>query len=323
VKLSIVSTLYRSAPYLRDFCERIIKTAAPLCDSFELVLVNDGCPGNSLELAKKLQTEFGYIRIVDLSRNFGHHKAAKAGLVAAKGERVFLIDCDGEEKPELLTDFWNTLEAAPDLDVVYGVQTQRSGSFFEKYSGTLFYKLFNLLSDVKIPENAMTVRLMSRRYLNELLRHDEREIFMLGLCMSTGFTQHPFSILKTKKRNSSYNLFRKIDLAVNALTSFTHKPLIWIFYLGLTMTLTGIFYVLFLIYQKLWLGQVAMGFTTIVATIWITSGIIVFSLGVISIYLSKIFLETKQRPVVNVREIIEAHATEDRKPHFIAKRINS
>jgi len=137
MKLSIVATLYQSAPYITEFRQRASAAARQLVgEDFEIVLVNDGSPDNSLDLAVQLTQSDDHVVVVDLSRNFGHHKAMVAGLEQAQGERIFLIDTDLEEEPEWLLDF-SSIMAAESADVVYGVQQTRKGNWFERWSPPL------------------------------------------------------------------------------------------------------------------------------------------------------------------------------------------
>src|ERR1051325_3242957 len=163
MRLSIVSTMYRSAPYLREFHARVSASARNITNDYEIILVNDGSPDESLELALELQKSDPRIRVVDLSRNFGHHAAMLMGLTHARGDWVFLIDGDLEEKPELLERFSAEQEASG-VDVVFGVQESRGDRWTQRWGAWLFYKFFNALSDYPLPEHLMTVRLMSRRY---------------------------------------------------------------------------------------------------------------------------------------------------------------
>lgn len=142
MKLSIVSTLYQSSPYIDEFIRRVSVCAQQITEAYEIILVNDGSPDDSLHKALIAQRQDTHLKIVDLSRNFGHHEAGMAGLEQAQGEFVFLIDSDLEENPELLLQFWSELTRRPDVDVIYGIQEQRKGGWFEQFSGYLFYIIF-------------------------------------------------------------------------------------------------------------------------------------------------------------------------------------
>ena len=303
MKLSIVATLYQSAAYLAEFHQRASAAAQKLVgDDYEIVLVNDGSPDNSLETAVRLTEQDGHVVVVDLSRNFGHHKAMMTGLAHATGERIFLIDSDLEEEPEWLLTFAQQM-AEDQNDVVYGVQERRKGNFLERISGRWFYGLFSLLTGLNLPENIVTARLMTRRYVDALLSHQEREVFMAGLWHITGFVQNPRLIKKHSTSETTYTFRRKMSLLVNSVTSFSNAPLIGIFYIGLAISLLSCVYITYLLIIKLTQATPVDGWTSVMASIWLLGGMIISFIGVVGIYLSKIFSETKQRPYTIVRQV--------------------
>lgn len=303
MKLSIVTTLYRSRDYLGEFYRRASAAAQAFApDDFEIVIVNDGSPDDSLELAIDIARQEARVVVVDLSRNFGHHKAMMTGLAHATGDFVFLIDCDLEESPEWLEDFATTL-AEIRCDVVYGVQEQRKGGWFERITGQWFWSLFNALTNMAVPANVVTARLMTRRYVNALLLHQEREVFMAGLWHITGFSQIAKTVHKLSNATSTYTFRRKVALLVNSITAFSNTPLIGIFYLGLGISLMAVAYVAWLLVHWLFFNRPPSGWTSVMASIWLIGGLLMSCVGVIGIYLSKIFLETKRRPYTIVRQI--------------------
>ena len=300
MKLSIVTTLYNSAPYLVEFHSRCAAAAAQITDDVELILVNDGSPDNSIEVALELHRKDPHVRVVDLSRNFGHHKAMMTGLEHARGELVFLLDSDLEEEPELLQMFYDEMQRTG-ADVIFGVQEQRKGRLFERVSGTLYFNVFNLFSSYPIPTNHITARLMTRGYVKALIGYREREFVMSGLWVLTGFQQLPLKVKKHHKRTSSYGLGRKISHLVNAITSFSNKPLVLIFYLGWFILFLSSIAAIDLIVRKLLFGTLLEGWASLIVSIWLLGGLTIFCLGVIGIYLSKIFIEVKQRPYTIVK----------------------
>ncbi len=303
MKLSIVATLYQSAPYITEFYERSSAAAKQLVgDDYEIVLVNDGSLDNSLDIVVKLTENDRHVVVVDLSRNFGHHKAMMTGLAHAKGERVFLIDSDLEEDPELLIKFAQQLES-DECDVVYGVQERRKGKLFERWSGHLFYSLFRVITGLTLPQNLITARLMTQRYVAALLRHKEREVFIAGLWYITGFEQIPQLVKKHSHSDTTYTLRRKISLLVNSIISFSNAPLIIIFHVGVSISLMAVCYIIYLLMNWAFLTTPLIGWTSVMASIWLLGGMIISFIGVIGIYLSKIFSETKQRPYTIVRQI--------------------
>lgn len=297
MQLSIVSTLYRSASHLEEFHARISAEARRLTDDFEIILVNDGCPGDSLAVALRLQATDPHVVVVDLSRNFGHHRAMMTGLAQATGEQIFLIDCDLEEPPESLGVFARRF-ARGDCDVVYGVQERRKGGWFERISGSMFYTLFNRLTGLDMPKNILTSRLMSRRYVDALVRHEERELFLAGLWHIVGFDQVPITVVKTSISETTYTFRKKVALLVNSVTSFSDKPLIYIFYIGLLISMTAAMAAIYLVYRRLVHDDTLIGWTSVMVSIWLLGGLVILFVGVIGIYLSKVFIETKRRPIL-------------------------
>jgi len=303
MKLSIVATLYQSAPYIAEFHQRASAVAKQLVGGdYEIVLVNDGSPDNSLDIAVQLTENDPHVIVIDLSRNFGHHKAMMTGLAHAKGERILLIDSDLEEEPECLIPFYEQMQHEH-CEVVYGVQEQRKGGWFERWSGQWFYSFFKAITGLALPKNIVTARLMTHRYVNALLRHEEREVFMAGLWHITGFDQRPQIIKKHSVSETTYTFRKKMSLLVNSVTSFSNAPLVGIFYIGLSISLLAIFYIIYLITHWMFLTQPLSGWTSVMASIWLLGGMVISFIGVVGIYLSKIFSETKQRPYTIVRQI--------------------
>lgn len=303
MKLSVVATLYRSAPYIEEFCRRSSAAARAFAgEDFEILLVNDGSPDDSLERALAMVGGDSHTVVVDLSRNFGHHKAMMTGLAYARGDYVFLIDSDLEEKPEWLVDFADEMRRQ-DCDVVYGVQAQRKGNAAERWSGYVFYRLARLMTGLHLPDNIVTARLMSRRYVDALLRHEEREVFLAGLWYITGFKQHATTVDKGSTSPTTYTFRHKLSVLINSVTSFSNLPLIWIFYFGLSISFVACLYIVYIVLQ--WWSQQAplTGWTSVMASIWLIGGLIISFIGVVGIYLSKIFSETKRRPYTIVRAV--------------------
>jgi len=303
MRLSIVATLYQSSSYISEFYKRTSTVAKQLVgENYEIILVNDGSSDNSLDHAVQLTESDSHVVVVDLSRNFGHHKAIMTGLNYTNGDRIFLIDSDLEEEPEWLIDFADQM-ANEKCDVVYGVQEQRKGGLIERWSGQWFYRIFNILTNMTLPENVAIARLMTRRYVDALLRHEEREVFIGGIFYITGFKQHPKIVNKHNTSETTYTFRKKMSLVVNSVTSFSNAPLISIFYVGIFLTLFVSIYIAYLLFNWMFLATPLSGWTSVMASIWLLGGMSISFIGVIGIYLSKIFSEIKQRPYTIVRQI--------------------
>jgi putative glycosyltransferase len=311
MKLSVVATLYQSERYIVEFCARASAAAREIAgDDYEIVLVNDGSPDRSLDVAVQVASTDKHVVVVDLSRNFGHHKAMMTGLEAATGERVFLIDSDLEEEPEWLLRFAQAMDN-DGSDVVFGVQGPRKGQAIERLTGRIFYKTFRLLTGIAQPDNIVTARLLARRYVDALLLHRERELNIGGLWIITGFKQTRQEVQKHSSSPTTYSVSRKISHLVNAVTSFSSLPLVFTFYAGLLISLSAVFYILHLLARYFSASSPPDGYTSIVASIWLFSGLIIFFMGVQGIYISKIFSEVKQRPYTIVRQIYGRDASRE------------
>ncbi len=304
MKLSIVTTLYRGAPYLEEFYERCCEAAEKITDRFEIVLVNDGSPDDSLEVALKLHEKDARVRVIDLARNFGQHKAILTGLAHARGELVFSLDSDLEEDPGWLEPFYERMRET-DADVVYGVQRRRKGRLFERMSGAVYYAIFRLLSSHSVPANQVAARLMTRRYVESLVEHRDHEVFLAGLWAITGYEQVPVTVEKADKGTSSYSLRKKLSITLNSVTSFSNVPLVLIFYLGMLVTVVSLSAALFTLVAKLFFIDFELGWPSLIISIWLLSGLTFSCLGIIGMYLSKIFIETKDRPYTIIRRSYE------------------
>jgi len=311
MKLSIVTTLYQSAAYIAEFHRRAAAAARALAgEDFEIVFVNDGSPDHSLDVAVELTKADPHVVVVDLSRNFGHHKALMTGLAHARGDLVYLVDSDLEEEPEWLLHFASRMSEERS-DVVYGVQEQRKGGWFERVTGSIFYKVFRALTGISQPDNIVTARLMTRRYVKSLLLHLEREINIGGLWIITGFKQVAEQVRKHDSSPTTYTLSRKFSHLVNAVTSFSSRPLVFTFYAGLLISASAMLYIAYLLLRYFFISMPPSGYTSLIASIWLFSGLIIFFLGVQGIYLSKIFSEVKQRPYTIVSQVYEHRHPQD------------
>jgi len=304
VPLSVVTTLYRSEPWVGEFYRRVTAAAAGVVDRYELVFVDDGSPDRAAEIVRELAAKDARVVLVELSRNFGHHQAALAGIRHARGDRVFIIDVDLEEQPEWLPAFASELERTG-ADVVFGVNAERRGTAFRRSTGGLFWRLFNLVSETAVPANPCTVRLMRRTYVDALLTLPDRNLFLAGNYAWLGFKQIALGVQKVPRAGrSSYTLGRLAGLFLDAVTSFTSYPLRLIFFSGVLVAgLAGVAGATLILVKLLDPAAISLGWPSLMVSIWFLGGVIIAFLGVIGIYLSKIFTEVKGRPVYVVRSV--------------------
>ena len=300
VRLSVVTSMFRSSAYLEEFYSRAVRAISAISSSYEVLFVNDGSPDDSLAVALRIRARDSRVRILDLSRNFGHHRALMTGLAHARGELVFLLDCDLEEDPEWLLRFHETLRRTG-ADVIYGVQPARKGGFVERLSGAVFYSVLNRMLADPIPRNVITARLMTRRYVQALVQHLDREICLAGLWVITGFDQRAVEVAKGSRPGSSYSFRSRVSALVNAITSFSNRPLIYVFYLGTIILVMSTLAATVLAFRALNHGIGVAGYASLIISIWFLGGLTLFSVGIVGVYLAKVFTETKNRPYTVIR----------------------
>jgi putative glycosyltransferase len=307
MRLSVVTTLYRSAQAINEFYRRTISTAESLDYDVELIMVNDGSPDDSLDRALALQQVDPRVVVIDLARNFGQHKAIMTGLSHARGDRVFLLDSDLEEEPEDLVRFHERF-AEGDCDVVYGVQDQRRGTFLQRLPGEFFYFLVQAMSDLPVPRNNVSSRLMSRQFVRALIRHRDREFIAIQLMQLTGFRQVPVTVRKLSHSPTTYSSRMRVEMAIKFLTTTSTRLLYLILYAGISIFGLSMIVIIYFISRYLTSGIGVDGFTSQIVSIWLFGGLITLILGILGIYVANILAETKRRPYVVVRHVHRAQS---------------
>jgi putative glycosyltransferase len=307
MKLSIVTTLYNSSSTVEAFYRRVVAVAESLTEDFEIVMVDDGSTDNSLKIACALVERDSRVRVIELARNFGHHKALMTGLDHAQGDLCFLIDSDLEEDPAILREFFDKIHSG-DIDVIYGYQTGRKGGLWERATGQVAYRLFKFLFAHPIPRNHITVRLMKRAYVDSLLLHREQQTVIGGLWVITGFKQVGLPVNKLARGNTTYSLWRRWLMLVDSITSFSEIPLVAIFYVGIAISALATLIGVVVIILRLTVGRAIEGWVSVMLSVWFLGGLLIFCVGVMGIYVSKIFIETKNRPYTIVRRVHEAQS---------------
>jgi putative glycosyltransferase len=308
MKISIVSTLYKSKIFLEEFLSETIAAIQKIdCDDFEIIFVNDGSPDDSLPFLIQKKASIPQIKIIDLSRNFGHHYAMQVGLQHAKGDYVFLIDNDLETPPSFLLQCYQEFTDDITLDVVYGYQNERKGKIIENLGGKVFWWVINKFSEVKIPKNILTERLMTRKYVDNLLLLGDANLFLGGMMYWVGFNQKGLPVdKKLRQGKSTYSTRKRMELMIQAVTSFSGKPLEYLFYTGILITIgsvLAIFY--FMIIKVIYGDTIQLGWTSLITLNVLILGILSTFLGLIGIYIFKIFKQVQNRPNAVIKNIYE------------------
>jgi glycosyltransferase involved in cell wall biosynthesis len=301
--LSCVIPAYNEADSLPLVLPELWKVLGSLTDRFEIVVVNDGSRDTTLNVLSALAVRYPGIVVVDLSRNFGKEAALTAGLEAAGGEVVVLMDADGQHPTDLLAAMLRRWREG--VDVVYAVRRTRSdqSSLHVLLTGW-FYKLINWGNRVQIPANAGDFRLMDRRVVDALLQLPERNRFMKGLYAWVGFPSEAldYEPLPRLKGQSHFPLGGAFRLALTGTLAFSTVPLRLLTFAGLALAAVSMAYILVVLYEYFFQGIEVPGYATLVVSIMFFSGIQLLALGIMSEYVGRIYEEVKRRPMFLVRK---------------------
>ena len=302
-KLSIVAPMHNESEVLAAFFARMSQTIADLGVEAEIICVDDGSRDDTLAKLLERARQDPRIKVVGLARNFGKEAAMTAGMDAATGDMVVPIDADLQDPPELIEEFVRLWEQG--FDVVYGVRADRSSdSFLKRFTATLFYRVFNRVSDLNIPMSAGDFRLMDRRVVEAVKALPERNRFMKGLFSWVGFTQVgvPYARPPRAAGTTSWGYLKLWRFAIDGMTSFSTVPLrVWS-WIGLVSAFLAILFGSVIIIRVLLLGRDVPGYASIMVTILFGFALQMIALGVMGEYVARMFQEVKGRPIYVVRD---------------------
>ena len=299
-KISIVMPFFNEEKNLlnifNDLKKKVIDVNQQIYD-FEVLLMNNNSIDNSSNIAKEIKNKFNYVKYYKMSRNFGYQANIKAGYDLCTGDAAVQLDTDGEDDPELINKFIKKWEEGH--EVVYGVRTKRQENKILSLTRNIFYFFIGKYSSFYIPEKAGDFRLIDRKVLNYLKKFDEKNLYLRGLVSYIGFNQAGVDYERNQRLSgkSKFSLMDYIVLALNAVTSFTKKPLFVIFYIGAFFSLIN--FILIPIYLILFLfGFVeTKGFTTLILIVLFFFGFLTLLIGILGVYIGYILDEVKKRPV--------------------------
>ena len=316
--VSIIIPCYNEEEVLLACHSRLLQVFAGYDDSqFELIYVNDGSSDRTEELLRYLHDAYSHTRVVMLSRNFGHQAAVTAGLTAASGQCVVIIDADLQDPPEVILQMIERWQAG--YEVVYGIRETRAGeSGFKLRSAKLFYRLINKLSDVEIPLDSGDFRLLDRRAVNALLAMPERHRLLRGMSSWIGFRQFGLKYDRAARfaGTTKYPLRKMLNLALDGIFSFSTVPLRSVTVLGALTAAAAAAGMVYSLVIRLFTPNWVAGWTTLILAILLASGVEMFCFGILGEYIGRIYTEIKQRPLFVVREMLEVgvRAEETKKP---------
>ena len=302
--ISVVVPFFNEEPAIEQFFRQVTDALEGIGAGWEIVCVDDGSRDHTLQYLVAEARANPRVKVLELSRNFGKESALTAGIEAATGDVLVLIDADLQDPPSLIGQMLAKWREG--YDVVYGVRQSRDhDSLGKRITANGFYRLFNRLTPTPVPANAGDFRLMDRRVADRLRELPERTRFMKGLFAWVGFKSTAIAYHRPGREagQSAWSYWTLWNFALDGLTSFSTMPLrVWT-YVGLGVSVLSFLYATFLIFRTLVAGVDLPGYASLMVVILFLGGIQLISLGVIGEYLGRVFIEVKQRPVYLVDRI--------------------
>ena len=300
---SIIVPLYNEQDVLPELCRRLRAAVARLHGPAEIIFVDDGSVDGTIGILRAWQSEDKFIRIVSLSRNFGHQAAVSAGLCYAEGDAVAVLDGDLQDPPELLPDFFAKLDEG--WDVVYGIRRQRRGAILKRLSYFVFYRLLHRLAHIDIPLDAGDFCAMRRRIVDHLNRLPETDRFVRGLRAWVGFRQTgiPYERDQRQAGIPKYTIGKLVQLSLDGLLSFSYAPLRWLAAIGFVLCAVSFIGILVVLYRYLFTLYVP-GYTSLAVLVLFFGGVQLLTGGLIGEYVGRTAQQVKGRPLYVVDELI-------------------
>lgn len=304
IKVSAVVPCYNEVEVIEVLYDRLSKACqATVPDSYEIVLIDDGSSDGTRDSIRALQKRDSRVVGVFLSRNHGHQLALTAGLSEARGDRIFVLDADLQDPPELLAQMMEEMDKG--ADVVFGQRESRSGeTAFKKASAFLFYRMLNRIVEIEIPMDTGDFRLMSRRIADLLAAMPERQRFVRGMVSWLGYKQVSVTYQRDPRLagETKYPLKRMILFALDAVTSFSVLPLRVATWLGFTFAAAAMVYGVFVLFR--WTaGETIQGWTSLTLIVLLLGSVQLVVMGILGEYLGRQYIEAKSRPIFIIEEV--------------------
>lgn len=302
MKLSVVVPLYRCSKSIAELSRLLVVTLDNLTHDYEIIFLNDGSPEHDWEIIKQCVSENEQIKGINLSRNFGQHYAITAGLEHSTGEWVVVMDGDLQDRPEEIPRLYQ--KAMEGYDIVFARRYERQDNPLKRLSSHLFYKTLGYLTDTQQDPAIANFGIYNRRVINAICSMKDNTRYFPTMVKWVGFHSTSIDVTHSKREEgeTSYSLRKLFNLAIDVIVVFSDKPLKITVKLGFLISFVAILFASFYIYKYYNNEIEVMGWTTLTVSIWFLSGLIIFFLGIIGIYIGKVFDQVKGRPVYIVKE---------------------
>lgn len=302
-KLGIVITAYNAEQTIVKLLKTITLEVEKLTGQYEIIVVDDFSNDNTWTEIIKLCESNNRVKGIKLVRNFGQHNAITAGLRFVNSEFVILMDGDFQDDPRSIPTLYNAM-LNTDKDIIYGLRESRNDQKYKILSSKLFYSLFTKISGIRTNSQVGTFRIMKKLVVDEFLKFGERNKYLGGIFYWMGFESAEIPIMHNERMygRSNYNLGKLVKMAVVGIVSFSNKPLNFAIYLGLVTSFASLCGAVYYTIRKVFYGISVTGYSSIIVSLFLIGGMILFVLGIIGQYLGQIYEQTKGRPEFIIRE---------------------
>lgn len=295
--ISVISPVYGSDKSLAELCSRLHGVLNVLTPNYEIILVNDASPDDSWMIIKELAEQDSRVKGINLSRNFGQHYAITAGLDFARGDWVVIMDCDLQDVPEEIPKLYR--EAQTGFDMVIGQRTERKDSFLKKCMSLLFYRFFAYLSGTKINNRIGNFGIYSHKVVSNIRQLKEQNRSFGLFAIWVGFRRKEIEILHAARKHgsTSYTFSKMVSLAFDSIIAHSDKLLRLTVKFGLFVSLSSFLFAIFIVINYLFWTVPIIGWTSLILSVYFTAGLIIGTIGIVGLYVGKIFDEVKGRPL--------------------------
>ncbi len=300
--ISIVSPVYRGEKMVAELVRRNVESVSTITDDYEIILVNDASPDNSWDEIVKLCAANPKLKGINLSRNFGQHYAITAGLHYAKGDWVVVMDCDLQDQPEEIPNLYK--KAQEGFDIVYARRVVKHVGWWKRFSSVAFHSVFDWLSGLKTDPAIANFGIYKGCVIEEFNKMHEQARSFPSLVSYLGFKDATIDVEQAERAEgkSSYNLYKLFKLGFDVIVSNSNKPLRMAVGLGFGMAVLSFLLALYNVIAK-WVGIIHVaGYTTTVFSIWFVGGLILLVMGILGLYIGKIFDQVKGRQLFVVKD---------------------
>ena len=308
--ISLVVPVYYEQECIDQFIKETTAVLETLPLNYEIVFIDDGSQDNTVALIKKKAVQNENIKLIELSYNHGKQGAVTAGIAYATGDYLLYMDPDLQDPPDEIPRFIAELEKGYDL--VFGIREEKIDSWLNVLFSKVFWGVLNKFTGLQIPKGLAVMRIFNRKFANKFKEYGEHNRFIEGIFIHIGMKRSQITI-KQRKRfagTTKFNFSRKMVLAVNAVLDFSQLPLLFVVRFGFMLSLLGFFFLIGIVIAKLFFIDFQAGWPSLISTIILGTGLQIFFMGIVGVYIGKIYKESKHRPLFSIKELTNIEGDE-------------